>query len=250
MHAKPVCRILVVLCMLASAVAASAQAQPTNAYFVADGRDNNTRVYSVASNQLLETLRLGSSPTGLAISSNQRLAFFSYINSNYISVADLTGAGELTRINLGVPSSLALSADGATLAASASTSVNGNSVAIVNTGTFGVTQVSLSGQICDSAAPPNCPAQPNTGQLAIAGQSVYVSNGAGLQVAGVNLGTQQIIPIQGTVSTGAIVASPEGRYIIESDQGPTGGGGLGVIDSTTNTHSLARAWYCGRPSLV
>ncbi|HXA07356.1 MAG TPA: YncE family protein [Bryobacteraceae bacterium] len=221
-------RLALVAGTLAFLGANAAQAQSTAAYIVSDQADNNVRVYSVASNQLLETLHAGATPVQALVSPNGRIAFIANVNSGYLSVLDFTIGAEIQRIHGLRGGPAALSPDGTRLVAATE---NPDELAILNTGNFAVVNIPLGGLVCDNSTPPNCPAAGlGLSGIAITGNTAFVANTSGLQIAAINLNTHSVVTIPGTSSAGAIVASPDGRYAIEGE-----GASLVVIDSTTNT---------------
>lgn len=232
-------RILLFLFLLVTSVANS---QTVDSYLVSDFDAGTVQIFSVATNQLLKTIQAGSSPNSALVSPDGRLAYVPNLNSNYLSVLDLTIGAEIARIpeivdpiagNL----SGAITADGSKVVLSS----GGGRLAILNTTDFSITTVSI-GPVCDDASPANCDSDPSDlhiAWIAVAGGKAYLNLGASfpVRIVSVDLNSSVVSSVPGTAigndfTVNSIVTAPDGRFVIAKRNGPNT---LLVIDTATNS---------------
>ncbi|HEV3200434.1 MAG TPA: hypothetical protein VGZ73_21165, partial [Bryobacteraceae bacterium] len=189
-------------------------------YILTDSDSSTVLEYDVATSTLQGSAHAGTNPEGIAISPNGRLAFVGNLNSNYISVIDLTINAEIARIR-GVRTArhLALNSDGTRLVVPA---LGADEVDIIDTSNFQIIKrVSLNGLIGDD---PNNPNDIGLTSVVTAGNFAYInSNGAnnGLltRVAVIDLTTFAVTTVPGTeVNVGGfrdhIAATPDGKWVV------------------------------------
>src|SRR4029077_15857004 len=140
-------------------------------YLLTDASSPSILEYDTATNTLQGTAHAGTNPEGVVISPNGRLAFVGNINSNYVSVIDLTLNAEIARIR-GVHASrhLALSSDGTKLVVP---NANADEVDIIDTSTFQILKrVSINGLVGDD---PNNPNDIGKAGVVTAGNFAYIN---------------------------------------------------------------------------
>lgn len=228
-----------VFAFILSFIATAARAQTVDAYFVTDLVDSAIRVYSVANNQLLITLRSGGSPGQVAVSANNRLAFVTNANSNFASVFDTTIGAEIARVR-GPRSAIAvISADGTRVVIPQFLVSPLATISIINTADFSITQQDLSGLLCVGG---DC-GQP--GPSAIVGNNAYFNAGpnnsgsvsGGLVVVDLS-GANPPFLVSGTngSTNGSLLnttaATPDGQYVIALRANLQT---IPVMNSTTNS---------------
>src|ERR1700676_1912485 len=212
-------------------------AGPSERYILTDSDSPTVLEYDVATSTQQGTAHAGTNPEGIAISPNGRLAFVGNLNSNYISVIDLTINTEIARIR-GVRAArhLALNGDGTRLVVPA---LGADEVDIIDTSNFQILKrVSLNGLIGDD---PNNPNDIGLTSVVTAGNFAYInSNGAnnGLltRVAVIDLTTFAVTTVPGTeVNVGGfrdhIAATPDGKWVVVTRRFPAA---LEIIDTSRN----------------
>jgi uncharacterized repeat protein (TIGR01451 family) len=212
----------------------------TSERYILTDRDSPTVLeYDTATSTFQGSVHAGTTPHEIAISPNGRLAFVGDVNSNFVSVIDLTLNAEITRIR-GVRASfhVALSGDGTKLVVP---NINLDEVDIIDTSTFQIQRVSINGIVGDD---PNNPNDIFQAGVVTAGNFAYIATGSNLtgaafRVAVINLTTFAASSIPGTDVGFAgfrdqIAATPDGKFVIVPRRGP---GQLLIIDATRNTLS-------------
>lgn len=221
----------------------SAASQTVDSYLVSDFDSGTVQIFSVTTNQLLETIQAGSSPNSALVSPDGRLAYVQNLNSNYLSVLDLTIGAEITRI----PQTLSILGGGITGAITADgnkvlLSSNPGQLTILNTADFTITAVPL-GPVCDDSSPSNCDSDPNDLRIfgiAIAGGKAYVNLETfsfPVRIVSVDLNSFVVSTIPGTaigndLTLNSIVATPDNRFVIVERSAPNR---LLVVDTATNS---------------
>jgi WD40 repeat protein len=220
----------------------AASAQTVDAYLVSDFDSGNVKIFSIAANQLLASIQAGASPASPVVSPDGRFAYVPNVNSNYLSVLDLSIGAEIARIHLtfdpAVGNSVAaITADGRRVLAIGAP----GELAVINTGDFSVARVALA-PICDDAVQPNCDSDPNDIHIlgiAVAGNKAYLNLETSLpvRVICVDLNTLAVSSVPGTAigfdfSVNSIAASPDGQFVIANRTSPSR---LLVIDTGTNS---------------
>jgi uncharacterized repeat protein (TIGR01451 family) len=206
-------------------------------YLLTDRNSPSVLEYDTATNTLQATAHAGSTPEGIAISPNGRLAFVGNLNSNYVSVIDLTLNAEIARIR-GVRAfrHLALNGDGTKLVVP---NLNLDEVDIIDTSTFQIlSRVSINGLVGDD---PNNPNDIGNAGVVTAGNFAYIDTnnvvtGTPTRIAVIDLTTFAASSIPGTNvgSAGArdqIAATPDGRWVVVPRRGPAS---LLIIDAARN----------------
>jgi uncharacterized repeat protein (TIGR01451 family) len=205
-------------------------------FILTDVNAPNVLEFNTAGTSPIGSAHAGTAPDGAAISPNGRIAFVGNLNSNYISVIDLTINAEIARIR-GVRAlrSLALNADGTRLVVP---SANGDEVDIIDTSNFAILKrVSLNGVVGDD---PNNPNDIILGSVVVAGNSAYINTisttAVPLRTAVVDLTTFAASSIPGSaVGFGRprshIAATPDGKKIVIPRFSPPT---LLIIDTATN----------------
>lgn len=231
-------RVLLFLFLLV----ASAESQTVDSYLVSDFDSGTVQIFSVATNQLLKTIQAGSSPNSALVSPDGRLAYVPNLNSNYLSVLDLTIGAEVVRIPevvdvVGGTIAGAITVDGSKVVLSSGP----GQLAILNTADFSITTVPL-GPVCDDAVPANCDSDPSDLHIfgiALAGGKAYLNLGTSfpVRIVSVDLNSLVVSSVPGTAigtnfTVNSIVASPDGRFVIAKRNGPRI---LLVIDTVTNS---------------
>lgn len=213
-------------------------AQTVDAYITGDFNAGTVQVFSEGTNQLFESIQVGSSPGRALISPDGHLAYVPNLNSGYMSVIDLTIGAETKRLQGVRGTNAAITADGKQLVSS---SVTPGSIAVINTSDFSVVTVPL-GSICDDATPANCISGDDfliggVG-ISIAGHKAYINARASIpiRVATVDLNTMAVSTIPGTAvglgNTGSISTTVDGSLVIAKRTNPRA---LMVIDTATDT---------------
>jgi hypothetical protein len=219
----------------------AASAQTVDAYLVSDFDSGNVQVFSAATNQLLASIQAGASPASPVVSPDGHLAYVPNVNSNYLSVLDLSIGAEIARIHLTFDPAIgnnvaAITADGTRVL----TVGAAGELAVINTDDFSVTRVPLA-PVCDDAAPPNCDSDPNDIHIlgiAVAGNKAYLNleTSFPVRVVCVDLNTLAVSSVPETAigfnfTVNSIAASPDGQFVIAKRTSPSR---LLVIDAGTN----------------
>lgn len=219
----------------------AASAQTVEAYLVSDFDSGNVQVFSAATNQLLASIQAGASPASAVVSPDGRFAYVPNVNSNYLSVLDLSIGAEIARIHLTFDPAIgnsvaAITADGTRVLAIGAP----GELAVINTTDFSVARVALA-PICDDAVPANCDSDPTDIHvlgIATAGNKAYLNLDTSfpVRVVCVDLNTLAVSSVQGTAlgfdfTINSIVTSPDGQFVIAKRTSPNR---LLVIDTGTN----------------
>ncbi len=148
-----------------------ASGQAAERYVVVDRPTSTLRSFNVSDDAPAGAVTTGVNPDAVVVSPNGRLAFVANLNSDYVSVIDLTINAEVARIGHLRARNLALNADGTRLVVPLNAPYQ-EEVAIVDTATLSVLErVHLNGQVGDN------PAQNDIllGPVVIAGNRAYLN---------------------------------------------------------------------------
>lgn len=104
------------ICAL-SAGGASAAAQTADRFLISEVSTASARIFNVSDHADVGSIPVGSTPDGVVIAPNGRLAYVANLNSSFVSVIDLTIGAEIARIHGARARSLAMNADGSRLVA-------------------------------------------------------------------------------------------------------------------------------------
>src|SRR5437764_7868663 len=96
-------------------ITASAHAQTTERYIVLEGTTALAHVFNASDNTEVAAIKVGNTPNGAVLSGDGRLAFVANLNSEHLSVIDLTIQAEIKRIHGVRVAQLALMPDGSTI---------------------------------------------------------------------------------------------------------------------------------------
>jgi DNA-binding beta-propeller fold protein YncE len=206
----------------------AAFSQSSEKFLVTDFNTALTHVFDAASNKELSAIRVGASPGSIVVSPNGRLAFVADVNSNFISVIDLTTGAEIKRIRNVRVGALAMSADGSLLVGN---DIDDDGLTVIDAVALTVSKtISINGKLGDDPTiPDNIPSAP-----VIVGNKVYLETLFDFGV--VDLGTGSVTDLgSAPASIGALAfnagftaATADGKFVIISRSG-----GLVVIDTAT-----------------
>jgi hypothetical protein len=224
---KPLSRALAVLSFVAISFS-NASSQTTDRYIVLEGTTALAHVYNASDNTEIATVKVGNTPSGALISGGGRLAFVANLNSEYLSVIDLTLQAEIRRLRGIRFGQMALSADGSTIIGG---DIDDEKLKLIDAATFKVTHsFNLNGQFGDD---PNSPFDLSFGFPAILGSQVYLNTNFALGAVDLNTGTVTQISSVGSgrsVFNHNIAATADGKFVAASRAGA-----LLVIDPASNT---------------
>jgi uncharacterized repeat protein (TIGR01451 family) len=205
-------------------------------YFLADRNNALVHTLNVSNNTQVGSARAGTNPDAIVISPTGRLAFVANLNSNYISVIDLTINAEIRRLKDLRAKTLALNADGSRLIAPMIGNRQPDEVVIIDTATLAVIQrVSLNGLLGDD---PGNRFDISLGAVVVVGNRAYVENESNFPVAIIDINTFAVSTVPGSnvglalFSSPAIAATPSGNHVVVLKQAPSA---LLIIDTGTNT---------------
>jgi WD40 repeat protein len=219
----------------------AASAQTVNSYLVSDFDSGNVQVFSAATNQLLASIQAGASPASAVVSPDGRFAYVPNVNSNYLSVLDLSIGAEIARIHLTFDPTMGNSVAAITADSTRVLAIGGpGELAVINTADFSVALVPLA-PICDDAVPANCDSDPNDIHvlgIATAGNKAYLNldTSFSVRLVCVDLNTLGVSSVPGTAlgfnfTLNSIVTSPDGQFVIAKRTNPSQ---LLVIDTGSN----------------
>ena len=221
-----VCLSLLVL----GAIQVHGQTAPVERYLLSDFSTAQIHVLNVADDTEVATVLAGGSPAFMAVSPNGRIVYVSNINSNHISVIDLTlnPPAEVARIEGVHVRPMALNGDGTRLVGFGFADVNNtNFVSVIDTSTL---------QVVNSVPLPDTGLDPRA--LVVVGNTAYLQAGtANTGVYAVDLGAGTVSRIANT-STGGVpagssmAATPDGKYVVALRVAPAE---VLVISTVTNT---------------
>jgi hypothetical protein len=224
---KPLIRALAVLCF-AAIFCANALAQTPERYLVLEGTTALAHVYNVSDNTEVAAVKVGNTPTGAVITGGGRLAVVANLNSNYLSVIDLTLKAEIKRLR-GIRFGLmAVSADGSTIIGA---DIDDQKLKLIDAASFNLTQAfNLNGKFGDD---PNNPFDLSLAFPVILGNQVYLNTNFAVGAVDLTSGAVTLISTPTTgrnVFTHNIAATLDGKFVAAARAGS-----LLVIDPTANT---------------
>jgi YVTN family beta-propeller protein len=188
--------------------------------YATDAASGTVSVIATEANAVTATVWVGPYPLGVAVSPDGRTAFVT-LDSDPGTVAVIDTASATVRRTIpvdGNPAAVAITPDGS---AAYVTSDASNTVSVLDTDTGGVTAAIPVGEY------PGAGQYPQAVTIAPDGRYAYV---ASPQIGAVTvIDTSSLTLVRRIPTSGFMVVSPEGRhaYLV--------GGGLSVIDTTTNT---------------
>jgi hypothetical protein len=192
----------------------TAFAQTAERYVTLDFNRGTAHVFDAATNTEVAAIKVGNGPNSIVISPNGRLAFVSHLNSNYLSVIDLTIAAEIKRIHNVFVSQLGISADGVTVVG---TDGNDDGITVIDANALSVIRtISFNGRLGDD---------PNVNGDAFASNPVVVGNKVYLETefdfGMIDLGTGIVTDLGSTpgssfltVATDVSAATADGKFVM------------------------------------
>jgi hypothetical protein len=225
---KTLSRALAVLFTMFLLFSSSAFTQTADRYIVLEGTTALAHVYNASDNTEVAAIKAGNTPSGAVLSGNGRLAFVANVNSEYVSVIDLTIQSEIRRIRGLRVGQLALTPDGSTVIGA---DLDDSKLKLIDAATFNVTQMfDLNGKFGDD---PNDLFDLTFGVPVLVGNKVYLNTNFG--VGALDLGTGTVALVS-TTTFGRndffhnIAATADRRFVAA-----VRGDALLVIDPASNT---------------
>jgi len=222
------------LCLLAlCTIGVHGQTAPVERYLLSDFSTAQVHVLNVADDTEVAAVLAGGSPAFMAVSPNGRIVYVSNINSNHISVIDLTlnPPAEVARIDGVHVRPMSLNGDGTRLVGFGFADVNNtNFVSVINTSTL---------QVVNSFPLPDTGLDPRA--LVVVGNTAYLQAGtANTGVYAVDLGSGAVTQIANTATGGiphgsSMAATPDGKYVVALRLAPAE---VCIISTATNTAQM------------
>jgi DNA-binding beta-propeller fold protein YncE len=199
--------------------------------------------------ELSASTRTGTNPDDVAVSPNGRLAFVANLNSNFISLLDLTLNTELARLRSLRAFHAQLTADGARLVVPMVARPNSDEVVIVDTATLDEQRISLNGLVGDD---PDFGSDITLGALVVVGNRTFIEGlNSAVPIIILNLDTATVSTIPGTDSssgfvpsqgTPSLAATPDGSLVVAVRASPNN---LLIIDTTSGSESVLQTVALG-----
>ena len=213
-------------------------AQTPERYIVLEGTTAQARVFNVSDNTQVAAIKTGTTPTSAVLSGNGRLAFVSNLNSEYVSVIDLTIGAEIKRLRPLRIAQLAITPDGSTVIGA---DINDGKLKLIEAASLSVLrEISLNGRFGD----PGTPFDLSFGNPVLLGNSVYLNTDFGVGAVDLSTGVVTLVstPTFGGQSFNQNIAGTlDGKFVVavRSEE-------LLVIDAATNTvvRTLAGFFCC------
>lgn len=207
--------------------AVSAFAQTAERYIVFDVNTAQAHVFNVSDNAEVAVIKTGASPNSAVISGNGRLAFVGNLNSEHVSVIDLTIQAEVKRIRPVRIGQLAMTPDGTTVLGA---DIDDQTLKLIDTTTFAVTRtISLNGQFGDNPSA----ADVNIGTPVVIGSRVYLNTNFALgfvDLATGSITTTDAPNLGRNVLNQNLTGSVDGKFVAAIRRN-----GLVIVDPATNT---------------
>jgi hypothetical protein len=213
------CKHLCLFIILVFITLSAAEAQTAERLIVLEGTTASAHVIDPNSNSELATINVGATPASVVIAQNGRLAFVANLNSQFVSVIDLTINAEIKRIRNVRAFYMALTAEGRQIVATDPVNeqiyvIDTNALVLSNT-------ISLNGLLGDD------PNSDDLGfnNLTIAANKVYINSSNAVGV--VNLATSAVSTVNTTLGartfTGSesIATTSDGQYVLAIRAGGT-----------------------------
>jgi uncharacterized repeat protein (TIGR01451 family) len=203
-------------------------ATPLQRWMVADRASGQIYILDPATNTPFgQSVDVGVSPDGIAVSPNHHIAFVSNLNATYISVVDVSIHKEIYRIRFGDAGvrNVAFTPDGSRVVAVLASAPK---VLIIDAITFQVLQtIDLSAQTGGTLLGP-----------AVVGHQAYVASTADSTIAVVDTNSFAVSTVSGTTGTplsfvgnSVFAATPDGQYVVTVRSAST----IQVISTASNS---------------
>lgn len=211
-------RIFAALCFVVLSVI-YALSQTAERFIVLEGTTASAHIFDSASNTELGSIGVGATPSAVVVAPNGRLAFVSNVNSEYVSVVDLTINAEVKRIHNVSAFYMAITSDGSLIVA---TDPRNEQVFVIDANAQILQNViSLNGFLGDD---PNAN-DLGLDNLAVVGHKAYINTSDSIGV--INLDTSSVAavstPLPAAVFSNGedITATADGSYVLALRQGGT-----------------------------
>jgi uncharacterized repeat protein (TIGR01451 family) len=187
-------------------------------YVLAERENAEVSVRNVSDDALVRVAFAGTSPNSLVVSPNGRLAFVANLNSNYVSVLDLTIGEEIKRIRGVRARQLAFTPDGSQIVAIGVP----EEVYVMDPVTLTLVQtISLDGQVGDTFGVRDV----GLASMAVTPGKVWINTQTTHGVVLVDLSSQSVTVIGGTTGgssrfASTIGATPDGLFVIAGRNSP------------------------------
>src|SRR5215469_856671 len=223
MRCKPLsCLITAILTF-----ACISKAQTAERYLVMEGTTAEIHVFNVSDDTEVAIIKAGAKPSSAAISGNGRLAFVANLNSEHISVLDLTIEAEIKPIRIVRFPQLALSPDGTTIAGA---DIDDCKLKLIDAASFNITkEIDLSNQFGDNSTA-FCAL--SFGTPVFVGNSLYLNTGFGVGAVDLTSGTVSLVGGSGQGRfdfNQNLTGTMDGKFVVAT-QSP----GLQIIDPVSN----------------
>jgi len=213
--------LVATLCLMSKAAG-----QAPERYIVLEGNTALAHVFNVSDNTEVATIKTGATPISAVISGDGRLAFVSNINSEHVSVIDLTIQAEIKLIRPLRLGELAVTADGSTIIGA---DVDDNKLKFINAATLNVSrEIDLNGKFGDDPANLDLAFGPPV----IVGNTVYLNTNFELGAMDVTTASVTLIDTNAPgmqIFTQTLAGTMDGKFVVAVREGA-----LVVIDTSTN----------------
>jgi hypothetical protein len=227
---KQVIRVLSVLLLLLIIQINTASAQRAERYIALEGTTARAHVFNTSDNMEVASIPTGTTPGSVVIGGGGRLAFVGNINSEYVSVIDLTIQAEIKRIRPVRLADLAITSDGSTVIG---VELDSGRLTLIDTTTLSVTRTI---DIHDKfGGPPNPSFVLGSGNPVVLGNNVYLNTNFEIGVVDLNTGSVTLIdtPSSGDLSIAIqnLAGTLDGKFLVARRDGQP----LIIVDTATNT---------------